>query len=445
MHARRALQAGGVTLATLLVCTGGGGQSVSPASAASPEAPTEQVTLDIMVAYEPGWDALVPAFEAANPGIKINMESVPYEQFHQKWGVYAAAGDSGPDWVELDGTLNIQQNSPSLAPLNDSFSPEFLAGFTGSRSGCEGSDCTTGKVIGVPMTVQAYPVYYNKAVLREAGLPDTAPTTWREFDAACSAVKAIGKSCVSIGLKSFGGTLAALDLAYEVATQELVDGLADGGAKLTDRPLKGIFEILDYMFKNGYTQPDATSSDITAAGNMLFAGESAFFGGGLLATQATGFAACAKALGEDCGIMTWPAIEADFPVPGLAPGPEAGKSGPVPGWFAATTAWADQPDAAATFTKWLLSSEAQGMRLVNEGIWPSLLELDTTAITVPAGFENAQAFVANAAGITPLYDSLRGDTFAQLDPQIQLLYLGEATVDQVVDTLQQAQDAGIAQ
>lgn len=44
-------------------------------------------------------------------------------------------------------------------------------------------------------------MYCNKKVLTEAGLdPANPPKTWDEMVAACAKVKAVGKTCLALGL-----------------------------------------------------------------------------------------------------------------------------------------------------------------------------------------------------------------------------------------------------
>ena len=54
-----------------------------------------------------------------------------------------------------------------------------------------------------PFGLQGNVMYYDKKVLKAAGLdPDKPPQTWDEMDAACKKVKAIGKTCLALGMTS---------------------------------------------------------------------------------------------------------------------------------------------------------------------------------------------------------------------------------------------------
>src|SRR5690349_15228110 len=88
---RRHLHAGCAAAALALAVLG----SAAPASA-------EDVTIKVLN-WQPGgpdyWAALVKAFEAENPGIKVELETVPFDRYPEVQGPYIAT-KSGPDVMQ---------------------------------------------------------------------------------------------------------------------------------------------------------------------------------------------------------------------------------------------------------------------------------------------------------------------------------------------------------
>src|SRR5581483_10264229 len=70
-------------------------------SASSPAASSGPVTLTFWGTYGNGGNTIIPAFEKANPGIKIQYVDIPYDSMLQKLTTGAAGGQL-PDLVRAD-------------------------------------------------------------------------------------------------------------------------------------------------------------------------------------------------------------------------------------------------------------------------------------------------------------------------------------------------------
>jgi len=131
---------------------------------------------------------LLPAFEAEHPGLRVELQAIPWSAAHEKLLTAYAAG-AMPDLLQLGNTW-----IPEFAAL-DALVP--LQGRVDASTGIDGDDyfpgiwstnLVDGELLGVPWYVDTRLLFYRKDILREAGV-DALPRTWDEWAAAMSAVK----------------------------------------------------------------------------------------------------------------------------------------------------------------------------------------------------------------------------------------------------------------
>lgn len=165
---RRTLLAAGTAAATLA--------ALPRANAQAP------ITLDFpsWQAEEPGvsawWKALIAEFEGANPGVKINLYSIPFAQYVQQQTV-RFAGNNPPDIVHLP-TRNFAAFASQgwLAPIDDRIAKtDILQNWTP----LQGDMRWDGKTQGVLLMGYGSVLYYNEKLLAEAGVGvPTTPAEW---------------------------------------------------------------------------------------------------------------------------------------------------------------------------------------------------------------------------------------------------------------------------
>lgn len=172
----------------------------SPSSAAASKAPSgPTVTLRlIMSAGEPNESAVraqAARFSAANPGVKVNVEAVPFQEFYRTISVSLASGDPAdilwPDpsfvrgYVASDALLPLccgtGDDTMTQADLAD-FDPSLLRSVTVNDKVYMGLVVDSGTLL-----------FYNKDLFDKAGItpPSTAETawTWTQAIAAMQKVK----------------------------------------------------------------------------------------------------------------------------------------------------------------------------------------------------------------------------------------------------------------
>ncbi len=157
--------------------TGGEGQ---------PAGGEEPVTIDFWIPSGRGRDegvaAVVEAFEAQHPNIKVEVTAFPFGEFLNTLKI-ALAGDDPPD-ASLTNGVDIQglAYNGALLPLDDIFSQEDVDDFMGDLVEMVSLE---GKMYGAPFQQASAAMYYNKDYFEAAGIevPQTLEDawTWPEF------------------------------------------------------------------------------------------------------------------------------------------------------------------------------------------------------------------------------------------------------------------------
>ncbi|NQX14860.1 sugar ABC transporter substrate-binding protein [Rathayibacter sp. VKM Ac-2857] len=168
--------------ATMLTgCSQGGGDSAAGGD----------VTLEFAQWWEPELSdgalrGLMDDFEAANPGITVDLLSGPYASTKEQLFAGAAAGTMS-DVVGLDGAwISDFAKQGALADLGPLLSD---AGFDESQ--LSSTVVVDGKTAMVPVVNFVYPLFTNDALLSEAGV-SAPPSTRSEFETAAKAITALG-------------------------------------------------------------------------------------------------------------------------------------------------------------------------------------------------------------------------------------------------------------
>ena len=119
---------------------------------------------------------VIDAFEAANPGIKVNYQLQSQQDYQDRLQT-AIAGTTAPDVARIHSTwlpLFIKNLLP--APANTVSATEIQTNF---YPGVGNTVLVNGQVFGVPMNLDGLVLFINTNILRQANL--SAPTNWVEL------------------------------------------------------------------------------------------------------------------------------------------------------------------------------------------------------------------------------------------------------------------------
>ena len=155
----------------------------------------EEITLDVIICqYGPNTNAwftrgqtgmngtnFVEKFEAANPGIKLNLEVVSWNDVYTVVST-RISNNNAPDILNIDVFANYAAEG-LLMPVSDYCPEELYKDFFPSFIEQSVMDDT---VWAVPDLASARALYYNVDMFEEVGIE--VPTTWAELEDACQAI-----------------------------------------------------------------------------------------------------------------------------------------------------------------------------------------------------------------------------------------------------------------
>lgn len=258
-----------LTLAgALAACSTGSGDS---ATSGSSDASGDRVTIEVWDYEGQGvsndaMNAAVAAFEAANPGIKVNRTSFAFGDL-SKSIVQGGVGGEVPDVAIIDTVDN--QNFASLGLLADitdataDMKDEFFEGPWSSTQ-------LDGKTYGLPMNSNNLALFYNKTMFEAAGIT-AVPTTWDELATTAKALATDGKAGLAIsGVKNEQGTFQVLPFVWQTGGD--VENYDVAGAEALTY-LKGLIDsgAVSSAVAN-YTQEDARTQFTTSQTAMMVNG-----------------------------------------------------------------------------------------------------------------------------------------------------------------------------
>jgi multiple sugar transport system substrate-binding protein len=160
------------------------------AAACAPASAKQETTLRLWAMGREGevLSELIPAFERENPGVRVDVQQIPWSAAHEKL-LTAFVGDATPD----------------IAMLGNTWVPEFVAldalepldeRVTGSRdvkrddyfAGIWNTNVVDGVTYGIPWYVDTRVIFYRTDLLKQAGY-ERMPVTWTEWRKAMESIK----------------------------------------------------------------------------------------------------------------------------------------------------------------------------------------------------------------------------------------------------------------
>lgn len=167
---------------------------------------------------------LLPEFERQNPGIRVNLQQLPWLSAHEKL-LTAFAGESLPDVSPIGNTWIPEFAAlDALEPLDDEIAATAGFDVPDYFPGVWDSGVVDGKTYAVPWYVETRLPFYRIDLLAQAGV-DTPPQSWEEWRKAMQAVKReVGPDRYAILLP-----LNEFEPLLSLAIQEPDPLLRDGG------------------------------------------------------------------------------------------------------------------------------------------------------------------------------------------------------------------------
>ncbi|WP_426515640.1 ABC transporter substrate-binding protein [Diaminobutyricibacter sp. McL0618] len=440
--------AGAIAVATglalgLAACAPGGPTAAGSTHAVSKDVSGKDVTLKILDFWqndEGKWmDAVVKDFEKQHPNITIKRTTQDWGQVMNTVNL-RLADPNGPDialvnngWQSM-GTLakggrilNLDAYSklygwdkeiPNTIARQSEFTPDGKAMGTGSLFA---TPAARSSLIGL---------YYNKAILDQLGLP--VPTTLAEFESDAAAVKAAGKVPISYGSLDKGSATAMLFATQNLyASADKIGNFvySSGNVPIKDTGMVQAATDVKKWANSGWLTPNFAGVQYADAQNEFVSGKAAF------RFEYTGSLVFSEAQKQTFGYVQLPQVDG-----GKVVGTGASAAN------LAISSKSKNPDAAAAFLDFMASKTA-AQEAVNHGFLPLL----HTGLTIPTGNPElaseikGQQSLDKGNGYVPYFDWSTPTMLDTIGGQLQQLYAGQVTPQQLSDAGQKDYDAFQAQ
>lgn len=180
----------GIVAASALLIGGCAQQSADPSDPGA-EAPADDVTITYTNFISNGGNeenlaTIVDAFEAENPGIQVEVTTLPYGDYGTALQTDLAAGTVSDVFDIEYANYRAYQESGVLAPLEvanpGAYRPSLLEAYS-----------TDGASYALPSSFSTVVMFYNAELFDQAGLDyPTSDWTWADEQAAAEAITALG-------------------------------------------------------------------------------------------------------------------------------------------------------------------------------------------------------------------------------------------------------------
>jgi multiple sugar transport system substrate-binding protein len=219
------------------------------------------------------FEAAVKDFEAANPDVKVKVNTFDHEGFKTSIRNFLSA--EPPDIVTWYAGNRMAPfvNAKLLEDVSDLWQKE---GLNDKLKSAAASMTIDGKKWGVPYTYYQWGIYYRKDIFAKQGINE--PKTWKELVDACAKLKAAKITPFAIGTKQTwptGGWFDYLDL--RVNGYEFHMDLTAGKVPYTDKRVAAVFDRWDELVKPGYFLPNHASYMWQEALPAFVKGEAAMY------------------------------------------------------------------------------------------------------------------------------------------------------------------------
>ncbi|MFK0107134.1 ABC transporter substrate-binding protein [Streptomyces sp. NPDC091217] len=373
----------------------------------------------------------VDEWNALHDRVKVQTKAVEFTDLLTTFMVRQAAGQ-GADLLHPYCLWNGQLvQAGVLRPAPPEHAEEIRRGY---GAAAVGSATVGGSVYGYPTEMQTYALYYNKRLLREAGV-DRPPRTWRELeDTAYRTARRDGYGNALVqgfGLSTFddsttvGQTLALLNAAGGRFVS------ADGRRTAIDSPAgRAVFDLERRLVAKGASDPGVNVYNAFASGQVAMVISAGWWTANLKALMGKGY--------RDVGVAPVPLPEAD--------GRRATLS---TGFMLGVNTASERPREAWEFLRWLNTEKVRGATRM------SALQVSVGSLT---GRADDMRTLLGAGGDPNLHPFLDALAYAVPEPNvpgaqqaksllrknIEALWTGQQSVDEALRTTRRQVDQEVS-
>ena len=372
------------------------------------------------------WEKTVADFEAANPGVTINIESIQNEEMDGKLQTALASGDA-PDifMARGGGKLADVVKAGQVMDLSDKLTDATKTALGGVLDAFN----VDGKSYGLPTAVLPSGIWYSTDLFTQAGVTE-APTTIDELEAANDQLKAAGIAPVALGAKD---AWPAAHWYYNFALRECSQDVINQAAadRAFDDPCWEAAgdQLADFAATEPFNEGFLTTSAQQGAGSSagLVANHQAAME--LMGAWDPGVIASLTPDAKPLADLGW------FPFPEIDGGD--GTPGAMMGGVDGFSCFVDAPDACPDFLNFIAEKENQEAYAVAFATIPASQEAQG-AVTDPALLQLLTAY-NDAPYVTVWLDTLFGQNIGNaLNVAVVNLLAGQGDAKSIVTAVNDA-------
>lgn len=225
------------------------------------------VAAEYSAGVEPYWQELITEFEDANPGYKVDLQVINWNDIDQQVATLISTGQQ-PDILNLNKFAEYAADDliyEAAEVLSAETFDDVLPAFAENAA-------IDGTQYGIPFIASARLFFYNEALFEEAGISEP-PATWDELRDAAEQIQALGDGVVGYGLP-----LGPEEAQAEVQMWMNGNGghwVDDSGEWTIDAPenVETLQWLKDNLVDPGLTQPNPASTNRTDLFSLFAQGE----------------------------------------------------------------------------------------------------------------------------------------------------------------------------
>ncbi|MDD2302954.1 MAG: extracellular solute-binding protein [Eubacteriales bacterium] len=291
-------------------------------------------------------------FMEQNPGIIIDHQAQPESNYYQLL-ISAFSAKSDLDVFLTHTDQRAWGISESYYLLDDQIKDVMDTYADSALEACSETKSKDSGIKILPLTAQGNGFYYNKTLLKQAGLdPEVVPSDWNTFLNACEKLKNAGITPIIYGNQGspFGICFTYRTILGTLLSSDEIDGFTDGSTTFKRDEYVQATRMIKELFDKGYVNVENSSIPYFMDGITDFqAGKGAFFCG--LNSDIAHWKDFGTALGyENVGYFSAPvASNAKYPLAQVNQGAGIGF---------AVADHSPHKEAAAKYVKFMTSGEA---------------------------------------------------------------------------------------
>lgn len=375
------------------------------------------------------YEKVAADFEAANPGVTVEISAMAHEDMLTKLDASFQTGDTPDVYMERGGgELAAHVEAGLTMDLSDT-SAEAIDKIGGSVAGWQ----VDGKTYALPFSVGVVGFWYNKALFQQAGITEV-PATMADLIAAADKLKAAGIEPISVGA---GDKWPAAHYWYYTALRHCSEQVLTDAVTLkdfSDPCFVAAGEDLEALikaepFNAGFLATPAQTGPTSASGLLATRKVAMELAGHWEPGVMQGLTEDKQGLGADTGWFPFPAVEG-------GDGDPAAALGGGDAWACS----ADAPPACADFVNYLLSDEVQ-MGFAENSMGLPTNPAATGSVSDPV-LADLLTFRDEAPYVQLYFDTAFGENIGgAMNDAIALLFAGQATPQDIVDATQAAAES----